>query len=107
MGGKLILTISVLNLFAIAIAIGPSRLHTVGPMRAVAQFMTLLAGNPIAALVAQVRGLDEVMLPGTEAGPAFLSFDPTPDIIFRVVGRCRHTPTVCALWRSIVRGTPC
>jgi L-serine dehydratase len=126
MGGNLILTISVFDLFAIGI--GPSSSHTVGPMRAAAQFMTLLAANPVAtratrvnvtlygslaatgrghgthralvlgllgqqpetvpinemaSLVAQVHESGEVMLPGTEAAPAFLSFDPTQDIIFQ------------------------
>jgi hypothetical protein len=51
-GGNRTLTISVFDLFAIGI--GPSSSHTVGPMRAAAQFMALLAVNPVANRTARI-----------------------------------------------------
>ncbi|MFT4631957.1 MAG: L-serine dehydratase [Candidatus Azotimanducaceae bacterium] len=125
-GGNRTLTISVFDLFAIGI--GPSSSHTVGPMRAAAQFMALLAVNPVAnrtarisvtlygslaatgrghgtqralilgllgqqpetvpieemaSLVAKVTEAGHIRLPGTEASPVLLSFEPVRDIIFQ------------------------
>jgi L-serine dehydratase len=86
MVGKLMLIIHVFDLFAIGI--GPSSSHTVGPMRAVTQFMLQLAANLLATRVTGVN----VTLKGCRSmrWPAGSERTPTPGFLSELGGSTKY-----------------